>query len=234
MEHNNKINDNEEYKKEVSSTRTEFSMQTKGWAIVSQIDNDFKFVENYLGNSIILNKYFSPLPSSSYNVVLYKLNRRIKGFPIPSLNLKKIERPDYIEDSFYKIQFECKNKGWVKLKLIIKDIYIGDNNIEIVFKQSEEKKIINIFQNNILDICGGEEEYMNNICCHMTLAYNYKKIDENDMLKIKEEINLLKLFLTNQSITLRTPDIYYFSDIKTYVSMFDIYKNRSKKINLFD
>lgn len=58
MEHNNKINDNEEYKKEVSSTRTEFSMQTKGWAIVSQIDNDFKFVENYLGNSIILNKYF--------------------------------------------------------------------------------------------------------------------------------------------------------------------------------
>lgn len=68
----------------------------------------------------------------------------------------------------------------------------------------------------------------------MTLAYNYKKIDENDMLKIKEEINLLKLFLTNQSITLRTPDIYYFSDIKTYVSMFDIYKNRSKKINLFD
>lgn len=212
MEYNNKINTNGEYRK------------LHGWTIVSEIYDDFKFIENYLSKNTNIKDYYSPLPSSSYHITLYNLNHKPKY--TLSQDLKFIENfkpDDNIDDSFYKLHFECK-KSWSHLRLIIDNIYVG-NTIAITFKissqngqDSGEIKVMDKFRDNISNLCEGKD---NMGIYHMTLAYNYKKIkNENEYKRIMTEIEFLKIFLKNQSVTIRTPDIYYFSDMTKYISVF--------------
>ena len=61
MQYNAKININGEY--------TKFY----GWSIILPVENDLKFIENFIKNNNVLNKFFSGLPSSSYHMTLYNL-----------------------------------------------------------------------------------------------------------------------------------------------------------------
>ena len=60
-QYNPKINDKGEY--------TPFY----GWSVILNIDTDLKFIENYIKNNNMINKYYSALPSESYHMTLYNI-----------------------------------------------------------------------------------------------------------------------------------------------------------------
>jgi hypothetical protein len=50
-----------------------------GWTVISMIENDLKFIENYISNHNTLRKYFSALPSTSYHMTVYNIWCNGKG-----------------------------------------------------------------------------------------------------------------------------------------------------------
>ena len=221
-QYNPKINDKGEY--------TPFY----GWSVILNIDTDLKFIENYIKNNNMINKYYSALPSESYHMTLYNiwcngselLNHQkrvidtnfapdmIELLGKQSKNINFFNPKGCINDLLYKIYFECQENKIDPVKLIIKNIYVGEN-IAIVFdypSQSFDK--MNILRQNIIKICERDDKMG---VYHITLAYKYKDIPPDHIKLIMKEINTLIMLLSKQTLIINNPFVSYFSDMTSFL-----------------
>ena len=224
-----------EYNVKISTTGDYLNFH--GWSIVSMLDNDLKFLENYIKNHHILKKYFSALPSNSFHMTVYNLwcngnpllnhqQRFIKqNFNENNVLMLEKESQKYgvhfnpsgcINELLFKLHFICNNHNYKKIKVIIKDIKYNGNTIRISLDHTNSKfEIINRCRNNLIHVC---ERNDNMGGYHITLAYKYKDIDSNTLELINNEINNLNILLKNQTITLQNPSVKYFSNMTNFTS----------------
>ena len=94
-----------------------------GWSIVSFINDDFKFLENYIKKTN-LNEYFSPLPSNTYNVTI--------------LNISNDKKKQFLNYNYllYKLYFFCNDNTFDTIKLKIEKIYYDGLTLGIKLKNN--------------------------------------------------------------------------------------------------
>ena len=206
-----------------------------GWSVISMLDNDLKFIENYISNHNILNKYFSALPSETYHMTLYniwcngkKLLNHQKRFLQQNFSQDNVitlenESKKYnnyfnpggcINDLLFKLSFVCNNHGYKKEKIKINNIKYNGNAIRLSLKNSSKLDKINKIRNNCINVCE-QNDGMGSY--HITLAYKYKDIDTDTFSKIDNEIKILNILLQNQTIILSKPSVKYFTNMKKFV-----------------
>ena len=204
-----------------------------GWTVISMVENDFKFIENYISKHNTLSKYFSALPSSSYHMTIYSiwcngkplLNHQKKFIQknFPQEKRKDIENESKligffnpngcINNLLYRLHFECQQNTFDKCTLTIKELLYSGGTLKIIFKESPVFDSINACRNNNIKVCERDDkmgEY------HITLAYRYADIDQATLNVINHEIYILNMLLENQTITIDKPSVTYFSDMKKF------------------
>ena len=207
-----------------------------GWSVISMLDNDLKFIENYISNHNLLNTYFSALPSESYHMTLYNIwcngnllldhQRRFIQKNYNKNDITRIENESKkfnnnfnpggcINDLLFKLSFVCKNQKHKKERIQIKNIKYNGNTIRLSFT-NESKKFNNIneIRKKCINVCernDGMGSY------HITLAYKYRDIDEKTRILINNEIQILNILLKNQTITLSNPSVKYFTNMKNFI-----------------
>ena len=219
--YNAKINTNGEYR------------NFYGWTVISMVENDLKFIENFIKNSMLKN-YFSALPSSSYHMTVYnvwsngrKLLPHQKDFikkNFPAAEHKQIEAQSKtvnffnpkgcINDLLYKLYFICEQSQIVNLTLNVKEVVFTGNTIQILFVGTPSFDGVNRLRQLLTDVCEVEDRMG---MYHMTLAYKYKDVDNDTTQKIMGEIDRLNVLLNGQTVTMEKPSVYYFSDMKEFV-----------------
>jgi hypothetical protein len=222
MQYNAKINTNGEY--------TKFY----GWSIILPVENDLKFIENFIKNNNVLNKFFSGLPSSSYHMTLYNLwsngNELIphqkefikknfseieqKELEIKSKSLEFFNPKGCINDLLFKLHFICDQSMITNLKFKINKVVYTGNTLQILLESSVLFDNINKLRQVFTNVCQFDD---NMKLYHITLAYKYKDIDEESNKKIVHEICILNMLLDQQTIILNKPFVCYFSDMKEFV-----------------
>ena len=219
MSYNSKINNNGKY------------INFYGWTVISKLESDMKIIENFINKNNILRMYFSALPSSSYHITLYNLwcngktllpqqqdvidkeqccdlkeqleeRSRSSGFFNPNNCLGKL---------FADINKNCKKHKWDKLKLVINKVLFNGHTIRITFKHNFDK--MRKVRNSIIKLC---DKHDNMKYFHMTLAYKYKNVPEKDVEKIKNEISILNMLLSDQTITLSPGCLHSFETMESF------------------
>lgn len=219
MEYNAKINTNGDYRK------------FYGWTVISMVENDLKFIENYISKNNTLKNYFSALPSSSYHMTIYnlwsngsKLLKHQRKFIEQNFSAETVielknqsKHIGYfnpngcIDNLLYRLYFECQKENVLsKIVLKIKNVNFTGNTIQILLEDCEEFSKINSFRNNMISICEKDDNMGK---YHITLAYKYKTINDEAIIQIKEEIRILNVLLFAQTVTLNRPGVYSFEDM---------------------
>lgn len=222
IQYNVKINNNGEYR------------NFYGWTVISMVENDLKFIENYISKHNTLSKYFSALPSSSYHMTIYNLwcngkhflphQKKIIEQNFPKEKIKDLENESKIgffnpngciNDLLYRLHFECQQNTFDKCTLTIKQIGYNGSTISIAFDQKLSVfESINTGRNNITKICG-ENDDMGRY--HITLAYRYADLDQATLNVINHEMYILNILLADQTITIDKPSVRSFSDMTKFV-----------------
>lgn len=216
MEYNSKIDINGKYRK------------FEGWSVISNLKNDFTFIENYIKMNNILSRYFSALPSKSYHMTLYNLwcdgapliphqLKYIKKNPIVPKNIYSfdfIKSTGCMDNLFYKLHYECNKKSVNKInKIEILNVRYNGNTIRISLKNSKVLDNLTVTRNNITKICENNDRMGS---YHITLAYKYKDIEKENEDSVKREIDILNMLLTNQTMILDRPNLYHFKDMTSF------------------
>lgn len=223
MQYNPKISQNGKY------------LDFYGWSVISMLDNDLKFIENYISNHNILNKYFATLPSETYHMTLYNIwcnGKRLlnhqqrfiqQNFSKDNAITLENESKKYnnhfnpggcINDLLFKLSFICNNHYYKKEKIKIKSIKYNGNTIRLSLTHSSKFDKINKIRDNCINVCE-ENDGMGSY--HVTLAYKYKDIDTDTFKLIDDEIKILNILLKNQTITLSNPSVRYFTNMRNFV-----------------
>lgn len=206
-----------------------------GWSVISMLDNDLKFIENYISSHNILNKYFATLPSETYHMTLYNIwcnGKRLlnhqqrfiqQNFSKDNAITLENESKKYnnhfnpggcINDLLFKLSFICNNHYYKKEKIKIKSIKYNGNTIRLSLTHSSKFDKINKIRDNCINVCE-ENDGMGSY--HVTLAYKYKDIDTDTFKLIDDEIKILNILLKNQTITLSNPSVRYFTNMRNFV-----------------
>jgi len=212
------------------------------YGVLMTLKNDLKFIENYIKNNRILNKYYSALPSETYHVTIYSV--WYNGKPLikqqitnmsSNYNQGMIDESSStyfnfnrcLDDLLYKCHYECaEEKKLDDSKLFIQNsIYIGKQNIGIPFQFT----FCNELRIKLIRLCDNDDKAGR---AHITLAYVYKDIPHNMVKAIRDEINILSMLLKNQSVVLNSPKVYYGSDMITWYNFQDYLKNISEPLEM--
>jgi len=226
MQYNPKINTDGEYR------------NFYGWTVISMVENDFKFIENFIKKNSLLNQFFSALPSSSYHVTVYNLwcngmpllphqqNFINKNFPQIKNELEKQSKligffnpGGCINDLLYRIEFDCQQCNWDKLSLKMKKAEFNGNTIQIIFEENFDK--VNEFRKILLDTCKKNDNLK---IFHMTLAYKFTDTNKDSEKLILAELDILNLLLDQQTITLNKPSLRSFKDMTAFYPFIDSLK----------
>lgn len=204
-----------------------------GWTIISNIKYDLKFIENFISNNRVLSLYFSALPSSSYHMTIYNLwsngskllevQKKVIDMETNPVKKEKLMRNsrsvgyfnpnNCMNKLFYDIHSVCKFHGWNSVKLTVKEVLFTGNTIRIVLREADNNPIINNLRNKLEELCQRQDKMSQ---YHITLAYKYKNLTENDLHKIKKEIEVLNILIFGQTVELAPPNLYSFSDMKSF------------------
>jgi hypothetical protein len=229
MQFNAKINTDGEYR------------QFHGWTVICDIKNDMKFIENYIKHHNTLSKYFSALPQSSYHITLYNiwsngrplLNHQKKyiehNLPFQKNKLEDISKQqdffnpgECINNLLYKLAYECNQDTWEEIRLKIKNVVFNGNTIRISVKKWHVLDKMNNIRKRLTDICENDDGMGS---YHVTLAYKYKDINEEEKKKIDHEVGILNLLLKDQSFILKRPSVCYFSNMKEFKPFTESFKH---------
>ena len=198
------------------------------WGVLLMAKSNLKFIENFIKNNSLLNKYYSALPSETYHVTVYTvwynglpLIKQQKNFINANYSQEVVRQLEAqskqigyfnpgncIDNLLYKCSSECEKHELDNIELSIKDVYIH-RQIGIPFQFS----FCNSLRNNLIDICEHNDHAG---CSHMTLAYLYKDFPPELENSINHEINVLSILLQNQPILFNAPTVYYGSDMITW------------------
>ena len=202
-----------------------------GWTVISKVYNDLTFLENYIKYNNVINSYFSFLPSSSYHITIYNVWSNFSTLLkeqqqyIDNENIYEI-RDELISMSISNIFFNpsnclknifknIKNKcnTYNTLTLTINGVYITENTIGITFKNSDNIKHMDNTRNIIAKICERDDGFKH---YHMTLGYRYK---DKGGESLRKEIKILNMLLCNQTVTISTPRLCYFTDMTKFTEI---------------
>ena len=219
-QYNKKINVNGEY------------TPCYGWTSVLDVKTDLKFAENYIKYNTIISKYFSALPCKSYHMTLYNIwsnGRRL--LPHQQRCLKMYNEKDLKEyakeynnffnpmksmnELLYKLYYTVdKMSEYKELNIGVKSLVYTGNNIQIQLEmKGESVEKLNSIRKKMIDIC----EVDDNLCIfHITLGYQYKVINQNDVDILMRELNTLNLLLNDYVITVGRPRICSFKDMTSF------------------
>ena len=204
-----------------------------GWSIISMVSNDLKIVENYISKHQIIRKYVSALPSSSYHMTLYNLWSN--GQPLLPQQLRCLKRiaPEqmktFVEDSkkyelfnphgcinelLYKMYFEMNQDKWEPKKITIKKVFFNGNAIRMSLQQPENTFVqINNNREKLAQMAEVEDGMGS---YHITLAYKYKDLNQEDLTILNNEVEIINLLLENQTVTLERPMVCYFDNMTEF------------------
>ena len=219
-QYNKKINVNGEY------------TPCYGWTSVLDIKTDLKFAENYIKYNTIISKYFSVLPCKSYHMTLYNIwsnGRRL--LPHQQRCLKMYNEKDLKEyaskyndffnpmksmnELLYKLYYTVdKMSDWKELKLKVQSLVYTGNNIQIQLEMKGKNiDTLNSIRKKMINIC----EIDDNLCVfHITLGYQYKTINQDDIEILQRELNTLNVLLYNYVIIVDRPRICSFKDMTSF------------------
>lgn len=203
-----------------------------GWSVISMVQNDLRFIYNYIRNSN-LNNYFSALPSSSYHMTIYNIwcngselipyqERFIKDeFGDDEKIKEELEEvgigffnPNNLMDTLFdELNNECSTYYQNTTKLNIKNVVYTGGNIQI--RLSDSKSFSGL--TNLRDILISTGEYDDQMSCyHITLAYQYKDIPPDEIPIIEKSLNMLNKLLNKQSVIIDKPCVYSFRDMTAF------------------
>jgi hypothetical protein len=206
-----------------------------GWTVISSVLTDLKFLENLIIFNNVLNKYFSPLPSSSYHVTLYNIwsvnsplltpqKEYISTLPLETQEaMLEYSRSNELfnlngcmNNMLYDFHNTCETQ-WKSVKLTINKVIYDGNTISITFIKNEPRECITKCRKKLIDTAN-KTDHMK--CLHMTLAYKCKKTCDNDKLEIHNELQTLNLILKNQTLEIRNPQVCSFEDMTEFIPIF--------------
>lgn len=222
MAYNLKINNNGTYRKFV------------GWTVICPVEYNMKFIENFISKNNVLSSYFSALPSSSYHVTLYNIWCNFKKLLKPQQDYIDKEPVDDIKEQleqqsrnvgwfnpencmnkmFTKLHKHCEENKWNKNSLVINKVLFNGHTIRLTFKRSDNFDKVRKLRKDLIEV-GEHNDNMSYL--HMTLAYKFKDLTKEDTEKIKREIDVLNIILTDQPVVLSHGSLHYFTDMKKFI-----------------
>jgi hypothetical protein len=205
-----------------------------GWSTVALVDNDnmvdgsINFIENYINNTPVLAKYFSALPADSYHVTVCNiwsngrpLLEHQKNFLLQNYSIDDARNfyeqsqqigffnPDWCMNNLLeKLQKVIPSEG---VELIIEGVYFSGSTMGISFSSNSDTTKLDKCRDDsrrVAEINEGIIPY------HLTLAYNYKNVDVNEITPKLQELNSM---LSGKKILLMPPIVSYFSDMKKFI-----------------
>ena len=205
-----------------------------GWTVLSMAENDLKFIENFMKGNSVLRQYLSALPSSSYHMTVYNVWCNGKKFlPHQKEFMKKhfsaAEQKQLEAQSKLAVFFNPKgcinellNKLWdvcddspiTTVTLTVNKVVFTGNTVQILFENSPVFDSVNQVRKTLTEVCESDDKMG---MYHMTLAYKYKDADHDATQRILQEINILNILLNRQTITIKKPSVYYFSDMEEFI-----------------
>ena len=213
------------------------------WGVLMMVKSDMTFIENFIKNNRILNKYYSALPPETYHITIYSI--WYNGLPLinhqkksmlskyskdvydkleaQSRNIGYFNPDNCLDDLLYKCYVECEEEKTLEdTKLSVQSVYVH-NQIGIPFQFT----FCNELRHNLIKICDHDDKAGHP---HITLAYLYKDIPPDMEKAIQGEINILNLLLKNQTIVLYSPRVYYSSDMVKWYKFQDYIKKISNRL----
>ena len=217
-----------------------------GWSTVALVEDvvhgTLGFVEDFIKNDANLASYFAPLPIESYHVTVCNIwcngNPLLKHQERFLLEHYPMEKAwEYYRESqkvgFFNPDF-CMNSLLEKMsqviqpentELIIEELYLSGSTLGIRFSAISDTSKLDRCRDDSIRVAelGGEAR----IPYHLTLAYNYRKID---FVSVTPKLRELNEKLRGKSIRLCVPMVSYFSDMTKFISYTLALNNRSNSI----
>lgn len=206
-----------------------------GWTIITNVHGSYKIIENFVGKNNVLSKYFSALPSSSYHVTLYNLwsNRTPllyqqknhissevlcdkKEELISHSNSIGFFNPDGCLDGLFStISNMCKEHEWENVTLKVNKVSYTGGTISISIGETGKYKTMDSLRGDLIDLCDKDDGLRN---YHVTIAYKYKNIPDEDICRIKHEISILDILLSGQTFSMEKPNLCSFKSMGSFES----------------
>ena len=204
-----------------------------GWSTISFIEDGHRsnvnLIEASLKEDPVMAKYFAALPRDSYHVTIHNLwanGNRLLPHQNRFLEAKysNDERATLIEQSrrkgFWNPDF-CMNGLLEKIdmalpklsrptELIIGGVYFTGHTLGIWF--SDDSDTTNFDLSRVA--CIRASEKMEDVEYHMTLAYNYRDVD---MEEVRSKLQELNNKLAGIRVRMAAPFVSYFSDMTMFV-----------------
>lgn len=205
-----------------------------GWSTISFVDDghvsNLNMVEAYLTEDPRMAKYFAAVPRDSYHVTIHNIWAN-GGTLLP--HQKKFldsryegeERSKLIRKSSKKMYFNpdfCMNELLKKIddglpeltkptELVIGNLYFTGHTLGISFSEASDTSNFDLCR----VACNKAVEKTEHVIYHMTLAYNYKDVEMNEVSSILEELNKK---LCGIRLLMKVPFVSYFSDMTKFIS----------------
>ena len=203
-----------------------------GYTTLAMAKTDISFIENYIKNSPCLSKYYSALPASSYHMTTFNVWCHLS--PLLEPYKRKLEENNCIKDVYSNINLNywydpinfmnvlmmqldifAKKYDWTNLKTSKVKLYANEGTISLsLHLNTENMEKINSFRNDCARVCEKDDA---GLVMHLTLAYSYKNILQEDIDTLKEECNKLSIFINNLEIDFFAPKAYRFNTMKSYI-----------------
>jgi len=204
-----------------------------GWTVICPVEYDMKFIENFINKNNVLREYFTALPSSSYHVTLYNI-----WCNFSKLLTSQEEFIDKQHDISIKQQLEKQSKsvGWFNpgncmknlfskldrncekrtesICLIINKVLFSGNTLTITFRDCNDFEKVRNIRRELIEVAERDDRmpYL-----HMTLAYKFRDLSHEDVIKINTELNILNMLLDKQTVILSPANLHYFSDMTEFI-----------------
>ena len=205
-----------------------------GYTTLAMAKTDLSFIEDYIKKSKCLSKYYSPLPSSSYHMTTFNVWCQQSNLLTPyqkelqKFNCKEIKDVyrnknlnywydpiNFMNMLMMQLDIFAKKYDWTNLKTSKVQLYANEGTISLLLHlNTENMEKINSFRNDCSNVCEKDDA---GLVMHLTLAYSYKNILQEDIDILKEECNKLSRFVNNLEIDFFAPKAYRFNTMESYI-----------------
>lgn len=207
-----------------------------GYTVISMLKDfeNYKWIEEFLKKSI-LSKYYSPLPAKTYHMTTFnvwcqcspllnyhdkelkKVYNEIEYQQIKNkynINLNYWYDPlNFISILMINLESLCNKYNWNNMKGKVK--LTANKTIQfLVFLENNTVNTLNEFRNDCSSLCGHSDH---GLVMHLTLAYQYKNIPEEEYQSLKDELSKLSKLVEDLVLTFNRPEPYRFNSMVNYI-----------------
>ncbi|CAH1795302.1 unnamed protein product [Owenia fusiformis] len=203
-----------------------------GYTCIAMCKNNdqLKDLERFIASST-LKKYFSPLPVSSYHMTLYNIWCHKDSLIPPIMQWMNRTGVNDLNSSYWlpkealHTELEsadnlAKNKlSEISVKVIPKLEFRSPHLtlfVDILGRQDKDK--VDQFRNECTKIFGHDDDALMQIGYHITLAYQYEEVEEEDITQYNKDIQKLESMIKNLGvIRLKKGGVYVFPSMEKFI-----------------